>query len=66
MATAALIIALVGSSITVAQNTFTLEEAIRATAKGTKTAAVVTEHHTVRPLMRHVLRPMARRMAGRK
>lgn len=56
MATAALVIALVGSSITVAQNSVVLWRTI-------KTPPVAFHHHVTRPLYRHVLKPAGKEIA---
>lgn len=52
MATAALVIALIGSSVTVAQQTVGLVVAIKA-----------VHHHTTRAVYRHVLKPVGKALA---
>ena len=56
MATAGLVIALVGSSITVAQNGVLLWKMIKAPPRA-------MHHHIIKPMYHHVLKPIGKEIA---
>lgn len=62
MATAALVLALVGSSITVATHGVELIAVIKAVSRPPTKIVKVIHHHTTRPLYRHVLKPVGKEL----